>query len=89
MNYIARTTVISVVVNYIARTTVISLIGELHIAKLIFSYLSESSPALAVFYGDIGCLKKNPRSSIGLEIGPQSAFSAFRALLPSANYTAE
>ncbi len=37
---------------------------------------------------DIGFLK-NPRSSIGLEIRPQSAFSAFRALLPSANYSAE
>ncbi len=34
-------------------------------------------------------IKKNPRSSIGLEIRPQSAFSAFRALLPSANYCAE
>ncbi len=31
-------------------------------------------------------LKKNPRSSIGLEIRPQSVFSDFRALLPSANY---
>jgi hypothetical protein len=30
-------------------------------------------------------LKKNPRSSTDLEI---SAFSAFRALLPSANYSA-
>ncbi len=38
--------------------------------------------------GDIGFLK-NPRSSIGLEIRHQSAFSAFRALLPSANYSAE
>jgi hypothetical protein len=34
-------------------------------------------------------LKKNPRSSFGLEIRPQSAFSAFRALLPSANNSAE
>jgi hypothetical protein len=33
--------------------------------------------------------KKNPMSSIGLEIRPQSAFSAFRALQPSANYFAE
>jgi hypothetical protein len=32
---------------------------------------------------------KNPRSSIGMEIRPQSAFTAFRALLPSANYSAE
>ncbi len=38
--------------------------------------------------GDIGFLK-NPRSSLGLEIRPLSAFSAFRALLPSANYSAE
>jgi len=29
--------------------------------------------------------KKNPKSSIGLEIRHQSAFSAFRALLPSAD----
>jgi len=28
-------------------------------------------------------------SSIGLEIRPQSAFSAFKVLLPSANYFAE
>jgi hypothetical protein len=34
-------------------------------------------------------LRKIPRSSIGLEIRPQSAFSAFRALLPPANYSAE
>ena len=34
-------------------------------------------------------LKKNPRYSIGLEIRHQSAFTAFRALLPSANYSAE
>jgi hypothetical protein len=34
--------------------------------------------------GDIG-LKKS-KSIIGLEIRPQSAFTAFRALLPSANY---
>jgi hypothetical protein len=33
--------------------------------------------------------KKNPRSSIGLEIRPQSAFSDLRVLLPSANYSAE
>ncbi len=32
---------------------------------------------------------KNPRSSIGLEIRPESAFSAFRALLPSENHSAE
>jgi hypothetical protein len=43
---------------------------------------------LPVFCGDIGFFF-NPRSSIGLEIGPQSAFTAFRALLPSANYSAE
>ncbi len=40
---------------------------------------------LSVYCG----FKKNPRSSIGLEIRPQSAFSAFRVLLPSANYSAE
>jgi hypothetical protein len=34
-------------------------------------------------------LKKNPSYSIGLEIRPQSAFTAFRVLLPSANYGAE
>jgi hypothetical protein len=33
--------------------------------------------------------KKKPRSSIGLEIKLQSVFTAFRALLPSANYSAE
>ncbi len=33
--------------------------------------------------------KKNPRSSISLEISPQSAFSPFSALLPSANHSAE
>jgi hypothetical protein len=37
---------------------------------------------------DIGFLKKH-RSSIGLEFGPQSAFTTFRAFLPSANYYAE
>ena len=39
---------------------------------------------LPVSCGDIG-FKKNP----GLEIRPQSAFSGFRALLSSANYSAE
>jgi hypothetical protein len=34
-------------------------------------------------------LKKNSKSSIGLKIRPQGAFTAFRALLPSANYSAE
>jgi hypothetical protein len=43
---------------------------------------------LPVSCGDIG-LKKNPRSSIGLEIRSQSAFTVFSALLPSANYSAE
>jgi hypothetical protein len=43
---------------------------------------------LPVFCGDIGFLK-NPRSGVGLEIRPQSAFSACRAVLPSANYSAE
>ncbi len=33
--------------------------------------------------------KKKFRSSIGLEIRSQSVFTALRALLPSANYTAE
>jgi len=37
--------------------------------------------------GDIGLWNKNPRSSIGLEIRPQSAFTAFRALMPCANYS--
>jgi hypothetical protein len=37
----------------------------------------------------IMALKKNERSSIGPEIRPQNAFIAFRALLPSANYSAE
>jgi len=32
---------------------------------------------------------KKHRSSIGLEIRPQSSFTDFRALLPSANYSAE
>ncbi len=43
---------------------------------------------LLVSCGDIG-FKKNPRSSIGLEMRPQSAFSAFMGFLPSANYSAE
>jgi hypothetical protein len=34
-------------------------------------------------------LKILHRSSIGLDIRPQSAFTAFRALLLSANYSAE
>ncbi len=38
--------------------------------------------------GDIG-FKTNFRSSFGLEIRLRSAFTAFRALLPSANYSAE
>jgi hypothetical protein len=42
---------------------------------------------LPVSCGDLAL--KNPRSSSGLEIRPQSAFTAFRALLPSANYSAE
>ncbi len=42
---------------------------------------------LPVSCGDIG-LKKIPMSSIGLEIRSQSSFSAFRALLPSAIYSA-
>ncbi len=42
---------------------------------------------LPVSCGDIG-FKKNPMSSIGLKIRSQSSFSAFRALLPSANYSA-
>jgi hypothetical protein len=33
-------------------------------------------------------LKKNPCSSVGLGIRPHSAFTAFRAILPSANYSA-
>jgi hypothetical protein len=33
--------------------------------------------------------KKNPRSSFGLEIRPQITFTPFRALVLSANYTAE
>jgi hypothetical protein len=32
---------------------------------------------------------KKHRSNIGLEIRPQSAFTAYRAPLPSANYSAE
>jgi hypothetical protein len=32
--------------------------------------------------------KKNPRPSIGLDIRPQSAFTDYRALLPSENYSA-
>jgi hypothetical protein len=43
---------------------------------------------LPVYCGTLAFLKK-PRSSIGTEIRPQSAFTAFRALLPSANYSAE
>jgi len=43
---------------------------------------------LPVSCGDIGFFKKH-RSSFGLEIRPQNAFTAFRALLPSENYSAE
>ncbi len=42
---------------------------------------------LHVSCGDI--VFKKPRSNYGLEIRPKSAFTAFRALLPSANYSAE
>ncbi len=38
---------------------------------------------------DIGFFKQMHRSSIGLDIRSQSAFFAFRALLPSANYSAD
>ncbi len=38
--------------------------------------------------GDIG-FKKNLRYSIGLDIRQQSAFTAFRVQLPSANYSAD
>jgi hypothetical protein len=74
-----------------------------HLQKKLFQtllYSSGGSPALKltipgfphkcllVSCGDIGFVKKIPRCSIDLEIRPQSAFSAFRALPPSANYTA-
>ncbi len=36
-----------------------------------------------------GDIYKKPRTCIGLEIRTQSGFAAFRALLPSANYSAE
>jgi hypothetical protein len=44
---------------------------------------------LPVSFGDIGFLHTKTRSSIGLEIRPQSVFTALRALLLSANYSAE
>jgi hypothetical protein len=44
---------------------------------------------LPVSCDDIGFLKKNHRSSIGMEIRFQSAFTVFTVLLPSANYSAE
>jgi hypothetical protein len=40
-------------------------------------------------YLEVTLALKNPRSCIGLEIRPQSAFTNFRALLPSANNSAE
>jgi hypothetical protein len=44
---------------------------------------------LLVSCGDIGFfIYKKHRSSIGLEIRPQSTFTAFRALLHSENYSA-
>jgi hypothetical protein len=43
---------------------------------------------LPVPCGDIGLLKK-PRSCTGLENRPESVLTTFRALLPSANYSAE
>jgi hypothetical protein len=43
---------------------------------------------LPVSLGDIS-LRKNPMPTIGLEIRPQNACSAFRVLLPSENYSAE
>ncbi len=63
-------------------------------ASLSLNYLKLTIPGfphnnLPVSCGDIDFLPKNPRSSIGLEIRPQSAFSTFRALQPSANYSAE
>ncbi len=42
---------------------------------------------LIISCGEAG-LKKNHRSTVGLEIRPQSDFPAFRALLPSASYSA-
>ncbi len=48
-----------------------------------------SHNCLPVSCGAIGYFKKIPRSSIGLEVKPQSAFSVQRALLPSANCSAE
>jgi hypothetical protein len=39
--------------------------------------------------GTLAFVLKKPRSSIRLEIRPHSAFTAFRALLPSENYSAE
>ncbi len=44
---------------------------------------------LLVSWGDIGLFLKMHRSIIGLDIRSQSAFTAFRALLPSANSSAE
>jgi hypothetical protein len=43
---------------------------------------------LPVSFGDIVFFKKT-RSSIGLEIRPQSVFTALRVLLLSVNYSAE
>ncbi len=42
---------------------------------------------LPVSCGDVGFKKKSNRSSIGLEIRSQSAFTAFTVLFPSANYS--
>jgi hypothetical protein len=57
------------------------------------NFLIQQRALLASQCSDITTSKfafiKYLRSSIDLEIRPQSAFPAFRALLPSANYSAE
>ncbi len=63
-------------------------------ASLSLNYLKLTIPGfphncLSVSCVDIGFFIKNPWSSIGLKIRPQRAFSAFRALLLSANYSVE
>ncbi len=66
---------------------------ELYSAGLIISKLSYytwiSSQLSSCILWWHWLFRKNPRSCIGLEVRPQSAFYSLRALLPSANYSAE
>ncbi len=61
-----------------------------HYLQIVFSWLHLDFLTTVFLYLVVTlAFKKNPMSSIGLEIRPQRAFSSFRVLLPSANYSAQ